>query len=340
MKKAPYAILHIPHSSRNIPAEYREQFVLSDRALDREMLLLTDAYTDEIFDIDDDLVTTVRFPVSRLFVDPERMLDDSREPMAEVGMGAIYDRCSDGRPLRRELSRLERKKLLFKYYLPHHRAVGEAVGKALNHHDRALIIDCHSFPSSPLPCDTDRSNPRPFICIGTDPFHTPKWLLDSLVEDLESRDFDCEINRPFAGAFVPEPYYRKNRNVHAIMLEINRGLYMDEDTVMKRKGYRGFASEVQDIVDTLVRAEDNLHDRLIDEGEVIAYQDWDSGGPGAGAGQVSVCEYGGEYYILHDAGHSGPYQDMEKALRESGVTMNNEATREIVFLDGTDRHRA
>ncbi|MFC1657419.1 N-formylglutamate amidohydrolase [Candidatus Moduliflexota bacterium] len=340
MSKTPYAIVHIPHSSRHIPVEYREQFVIPDRALEREKRLLTDAWTDEIFDIDDDMAEVIRFPVSRLLVDPERMLDDSAEPMAAVGMGAFYSRCADGRLLRRELSWMERKKLLFRYYTPHHRTVDNAVKNALSRYGQALIIDCHSFPSSPLPCDTDRTSSRADICIGTDPFHTPQWLIDSLVEDIGCRDLSWEINRPYVGTFVPEPYYRKNSSVYSIMLELNRSLYMDEGTGRRKKGFRDFAGDIRELVDGLIAAEDNLHDRLIDEGEVIAYQDWDSGGPGAGAGQVSVCEYEGEYYILHDAGHSGPYQDMDKALRESGITVNNEATREIVFLDGIKERRA
>jgi len=253
--------------------------------------------------------------------------------MAAAGMGAIYERRSDGRPLRRELSPVERKKQIFRYYMPHHRAVGEAVQEALNCHGNALIIDCHSFPSSPLLCDTDRTSPRPDICIGTDPFHTPQWLLESLVDDIERLNLSYEINRPYAGTFVPGPYFRKNDNVYSIMLEINRSLYMDECNGRKKRGFRSFAANIRDILDNLIRAEDDLYEKIVNEGDVVAYQDWDSDEPGAGAGRVSVCEYESRYYVLHDAGYSGPYHEMNHALEESGVTVNNDATREIVFLD-------
>ncbi len=255
MAKATYAILHIPHSSRLIPAAYRGQFVLSDRALEKEKLRLTDSYVDEIFSIVRDEAATVAFPVSRLLVDPERILDDRREPMAQVGMGAIYTRRTDGGPMRRDLSRMERKKLLYKYYLPHHRTVGEAVERALGlPFGKALIIDCHSFPSSPLPCDPDQRPERPDICIGTDPFHTPGWLLETLVEAAGRSGYSCEINRPYSGTLVPDPYFRRNPSVFSIMLEVNRRLYMDEGTGRKKKGFRKLAGDIQDIVADLVRA--------------------------------------------------------------------------------------
>ena len=43
--------------------------------------------------------------------------------------------------------------------------------------------------------------------------------------------FDCHLHRPFAGALVPMDFYRSDaKRVHSIMIEINRGVYMDEET--------------------------------------------------------------------------------------------------------------
>ena len=81
-------IFHIPHATRKIPAEVRNQVLLTDAELKRELLAMTDAYTDELFSAD--LApgdTTVIFPVSRLVVDPERFADDDAEPLAKRGMG-------------------------------------------------------------------------------------------------------------------------------------------------------------------------------------------------------------------------------------------------------------
>ena len=97
---SPFAVLHVPHSSRFIPAEIRPAILLSDEDLATELLRMTDAYTDELFRLDPRLARMVTSPVSRLVVDPERFPDDAVESMASRGMGAIYTRTSDGSPLR------------------------------------------------------------------------------------------------------------------------------------------------------------------------------------------------------------------------------------------------
>jgi N-formylglutamate amidohydrolase len=55
-------ILHIPHTSTVIPTDLREQFLLSDADLFKELLLMTDAFTDELFRADEVGGTVVQFP--------------------------------------------------------------------------------------------------------------------------------------------------------------------------------------------------------------------------------------------------------------------------------------
>ena len=169
-------ILHIPHASTLIPADERAKLLLSDDELRAELLRMTDWYVDELFDIGGEAANGLVFPVSRLIVDPERFADDAAEPMASRGMGVVYTSTSDGRPLRSPPESEERQRLLQTYYFPHHEMLGQLVVEALRETGQALIIDGHSFPSSPLPCDLDQSPVRPDICIGTDAFHTPEWL--------------------------------------------------------------------------------------------------------------------------------------------------------------------
>jgi len=83
-------ILHIPHSPRAIPDNFRDQIVLSDDDLRAELTLMTDAFTDELFFLPETAI--VWFPISRLLVDVKRFLGDAEEPMSKVGMGVIYTR--------------------------------------------------------------------------------------------------------------------------------------------------------------------------------------------------------------------------------------------------------
>ena len=107
-------VLHIPHASKEIPVGVRSTFLPCDEKIERELLLLTDAWTDEIVARIALDVTRVIFPVSRLVVDPERFSDDADEPMAARGMGAVYTKLSTGEPLR-VLSLAEQRELMATY---------------------------------------------------------------------------------------------------------------------------------------------------------------------------------------------------------------------------------
>ncbi len=226
--KPPDIVLHIPHASREIPDDVRRSFVIDGAQLELELLRMTDHFTDELFLVPPTVATPVVYPVSRLVCDPERFPDDSQEPMAARGMGVIYTQRHDLGPLREPPTPSEREALLDRYYRPHHRALEEAVGASLAAHGRCLVIDCHSFPGTPLPYETDPA--RPDICIGTDEFHTPRALRDAALSVFRTAGLEVAVDRPFAGALAPASYYEKDRRVAAIMIEVNRSLYMDEET--------------------------------------------------------------------------------------------------------------
>ena len=106
-------LLHIPHASTAIPEAYRRDFLADPAA---ELRLMTDWYTDELFDLP---VPRVVFPVSRLVCDVERFRDDAQEEMARCGMGACYTNGHDGAPIRR-LDAVRRETILRRWYDPHH----------------------------------------------------------------------------------------------------------------------------------------------------------------------------------------------------------------------------
>jgi len=227
-------IFHIPHSSRLVPYQVRGQFVLSDKELELELTRMTDAYTDEIFSMAG--ATVVKFPVSRLVVDVERFEDDADEPMSKVGMGKITVKTSHGARLRRELEADEVKKLITEYYRPHHLLLQAAVESELGKRGRALIVDCHSFPSRPLPCDKDQTGPRLDACLGKDPFHTPQELVELALAGLVTdAGFSVGLDWPYSGTIMPLAFYGKDPRVSSIMIEINRRLYLDEGTGKKNE---------------------------------------------------------------------------------------------------------
>lgn len=215
-------ICHIPHASCVIPAQYTTNYPAD---LKRELLHMTDLYTDDLFDLP---VPKVVFPISRLVCDVERFRDDEQEPMARLGMGAVYTVCHDLLPLR-TITAEDREQILRQWYDPHHRRLTALARKQLQEFGRSTILDCHSFSPIPLPYELDQDPFRPDICIGTDPFHTPSALADALETAFGKRGYTVFRNCPYAGALVPMEYYQKDSHVHAVMIEVNRGLYMKQN---------------------------------------------------------------------------------------------------------------
>lgn len=219
-------ILHIPHSSINT---LNKKFLCD---VNLELDRMTDIDTDKLFDFPN--ATKIVFPISRLICDVERFEDDNMEEMAKKGMGVCYTTNSFGKPLRK-VSDTERSEIIKKFYQPHHKALTEAVEEELRQKGAALVIDCHSFSNVPLPHEDDKTTPRPDICIGIDNFHTPKELINEVVEYFKYCGYSVAINSPFSGTLIPMKYYQKDKNVQGIMIELNRNLYIDKSDFERLK---------------------------------------------------------------------------------------------------------
>ena len=242
-----WVLFHVPHDSTFIPPSERSKLLLNDEGLKSELLRMTDHWTFDLFTQGVPEERVLRSPVSRLVVDVERFEEDSLEIMASRGMGAVYERTSDGQQLRHSLPAAQRQQLMNTWYLPHHHRLTEAVQRALDDHGQALMIDAHSFPSHPLPCDWDQKPDRPDICIGTDEFHTPPQLTDALFDAFGTSGWTVKLNSPFAGALVPMRHYRKQRNLAAVMIEVNRALYIDETTGKRLQCFSSVARTLREV---------------------------------------------------------------------------------------------
>jgi N-formylglutamate deformylase len=245
-------VIHLPHASTIIPATVRPELLLSDQDLALEVLRMTDHLTDKLVATALSTAQRVRFPVSRLVLDPERFAIDADEPMSRVGMGVIYERTSHGAPLRLPLAPAARQRLLETYYAPHHASLEASVASALERYGRCSILDTHSFPSRPLPYELDQSSDRPDICIGTDEFHTPAPLADEFVRRFSAEALAVARNRPFSGTIVPMRYFRNDRRVMSVMIEVNRRLYLDEATGKAGKRFGHVQSTLARVLEAVV----------------------------------------------------------------------------------------
>lgn len=79
--------------------------------------------------------------------------------------------------------------------------------------------------------------------------------------------------------------------------------------------------------------EEDFFEEILNRGKEVAFQDWDSGGPGIGAGRVSVLLFEGAFYVSHDAGLDGPFPSITQAISSGGIMDINESTVAI-WVDG------
>ena len=222
-------ILHIPHLSHHVP--FYEGFVVERQAIQDEINLLTDWYTDELFDLPYHKIVT---PFSRVFCDVERFDDDSLEVMSRKGMGMCYTHLDNGE-LMRVVEPDLRERIRSEYYIPHHQALEQLTSELLYKNGHVTIVDCHSFSDIPFNRDLNKDTPRPDFCLGVDEYHTPVDLYLPIQELLTKLGYTVLINSPYSGTMIPLKYYQKNKNVKGLMIEVNRKLYMTNSNGMVSK---------------------------------------------------------------------------------------------------------
>ena len=239
-------LLHIPHASVVIP--FYDGYINDQLKIEKEQLKLTDWYTDQLFFSSSDIL--IKAPFSRIFCDVERFENDADEVMSKYGMGAVYTHFDSGE-LMREVTPNLRNSIMQEYYWKHHNEFTFAVSNELEKNGTCLIVDCHSYPSTPITRDLNQSTQRPDFNIGIDPFHTPQFLIDASVAFFEEKGYSLGVDWPYSGTIVPMAFYQKNPNVYSIMLEINRGLYLLEPGNEKSEQFTAIQQVVQDFLKML-----------------------------------------------------------------------------------------
>lgn len=245
-------ILHIPHASVAIPQQYRKTYLGGDAVINRENLKLCDLHTDTLFLNPALPAIPLIFPYSRIFVDVERFRDAKQEIMAGRGMGALYTHGHALQRIRTLPNPQEQESMLRRYYDPHHAKLTELVDAQLAQHGKALIIDCHSFPSRRLPYENPNERERPEICIGTDSFHTPQSISGALYQAFDKKGYHTQLNYPFAGSIVPLKYYQKDPRVMSVMLEIRRDLFTQELSGKRNAGFEAMQLDIAHALQRLI----------------------------------------------------------------------------------------
>lgn len=258
---APF-VLCSPHSGRIYPTSFLAQARLSPHALRKS----EDCFVDELFmpvAAAGAPLISARFPrafldVNRepyefdpeLFADPLPDYANTQSVRVAGGLGTIARIVADGEEIyASKLSLSEGLERVEQLYIPFHAALGELIETTRMRFGYAILIDCHSMPSASM---APAGGPRPDIVLG-DRFGASadckitRFLKDALL----SLGYEVQMNRPYAGGYITEHYGRPARNVHAVQIEINRGLYLNERTLKPTDGFAGLQRHLESLAGPL-----------------------------------------------------------------------------------------
>lgn len=255
-------VCNSPHSGRAYPASFLRQSRLELAALRRS----EDTFVDELFAE----APRAGVPLMRAHF-PRAYLDVNREPYeldprmfegrlpayantrslrVAGGLGTIARVVGDAReiypkriPVSEALSRIEQ------LYKPYHRTLRNLVSRAQKNCGIALLIDCHSMPSSAGGRD---ERPRADFVLG-DRYGTScsSAITDMVERTLRAQGHIVLRNKPYAGGFITEHYGDPATGLHALQIEVNRALYMDETRYEKSAGFEAIKRDIGQTIEAV-----------------------------------------------------------------------------------------
>lgn len=267
LKRTAPLIFASPHSGRRYPPDLM--------ALARTGLLSLrrseDAYVDEIFaGAASHGAAVLSASVARAYVDlnrdpteldadmfEERPLLAPASPRVQAGLGAIPRITGDGQQIyRRKLALAEAERRIAAVHRPYHGKLAELVAKTKTLFGCAVLVDCHSMPSSA------RGAHAPDIVLGDRFGASCHPSVTALAEaTLRRLGYRVARNAPFAGGHTTQIYGRPRERVHALQVEINRALYLDERTLERTNGFARLRADMTRLAEALAAAA--LHRSLV-----------------------------------------------------------------------------
>jgi N-formylglutamate deformylase len=248
-------VYNSPHSGRHYPSAFLNDARLDSVAIRRS----ADHYVDELFSAAPDLgapLLAANFPRAYLDVNREpyeldpKMFAGPLPPFANIsslrvagGLGTIPRIVAENMEIyRRRLTVEEGLSRIEEIYKPYHAALRRLIARTHARFGFSILIDCHSMPGN---IRLSGSEVRPDIIIG-DRYGTSASaeLSRAAIGFLTDRGFSALRNKPYAGGFITEHYGRPVRGLHALQIEINRALYMDEVTLEKNADFEAVSGEL------------------------------------------------------------------------------------------------
>lgn len=258
-------VLACPHSGRRYPPDLLAATRLDAMTLRRS----EDSFVDELFAASARQgAPMVKALFPRAYVDcnrepfeldPEMYQDPlpgfvvSRSPRIAAGLGTIPRVVGQGLDIyARRLTFAEAQQRIDRCYRPYHAALRRLIERTRTRFGYCVVLDCHSMPSRGWPSEPPESpanaNHADFVLGDCHGQSCAASLTDSADHWLRRRGYATLRNIPYAGGYTTRHYGKPHRRVHAMQIEINRALYMDEPTLTRRSTMRHLAGQLGELV--------------------------------------------------------------------------------------------
>lgn len=259
-------VLASPHSGRAYPADFVANSPLDLLALRRS----EDSFVDDLFAAAPELgIPLLRALFPRAYIDPNRepfeldpdMFEDALPDYANTqssrvaaGLGTIARVVSSGQEIYATKLRFsDAAARINANYRPYHRTLRDLLDATRRRFGYYVLIDCHSMPSVGGPHDPDAGRRRADIVLG-DCFSSTcsETVIRTVEQSLRARGYEVARNKPFAGGFTTRHYGRPGQGLHALQIEINRGLYMDEQAIRPNGGMAKLKEDMTALLGELI----------------------------------------------------------------------------------------
>lgn len=256
-----------PHSGRVYPAEMLQASALDEQAIRSS----EDAFVDELIApaaADGATLITARYARAYIDVnrepwelDPAMFADElpdyarGRTARVAAGLGSIARIVSEGQEIyARKLTFEEARHRIEAAYLPYHAALSALLDRTKEAHGIAVLIDWHSMPSAAAA--QGRSGKGCDMVLGDRFGASCSSGLTRLVEQqFEAMGYRTVRNAPYAGGYTTEHYGKPAKRVHALQIEISRGLYLDEATMAPTEGLKRLSRDIERLTKALAGAD-------------------------------------------------------------------------------------
>lgn len=231
-----------PHSGRCYPKELSKLSVLDERTIRSS----EDAFMDQLIEDAPRLGAPLLLALTpRAYVDLNRGADEldpalvegvrklAHNPRITSGLGVIPRVVANGRPIYgRKISRARAQRRLDEHWEPYHSALQALLNEQRAKFGKVVLVDWHSMPHEAVEGFTLDSGHRPDVVLG-DRFgaSADPAIVDAIAAAFAAEGLRAARNTPFAGAYVTKFYGRPSQNQHAVQIEIDRALYMDEGRI-------------------------------------------------------------------------------------------------------------